>query len=41
MYILEDDSKCNSIKRECLYLRNIITKHGIKPDKSKVTAVLD
>lgn len=33
-------SKCNLLKKKCLYLAHIITEHGIKTDKSKIKAVL-
>lgn len=34
-------SKCNLLNKECLYLGHVITEHRIKPDKSKIKAVLE
>ncbi|KAL4153632.1 hypothetical protein QTP88_001465 [Uroleucon formosanum] len=33
--------KCEFVKRECIYLRHVISETGIRPDPKKIQAVLD
>ena len=36
-----EPDKCNFLQRECLFLGNIISDEGIKPDEKEVEAVMN